>query len=255
MEIKLYAFSTGTMTIKKGIFAPGKDDDAKIKVPIQCFLIIHPKGKVLVDTGIEIEVGIDPQGYWGNAAKSFRPSISPSEGLTTQLKSLGYSNEDIEYVILSHLHMDHAGGLKGFPYSNIFVQEKEMKSAQKPESEIKGYYRRDWDYPLLYSLLKGRKDLFGDGTIVIEPLPGHTDGMQVVILDLPKSGKIVLASDAAAMLENLNDGVIARNIQNKDDYQRSIQFLRNLKEQGALIICGHDPEQWENLKKSPEYYR
>src|SRR5665647_1304570 len=151
MEMKLYAFSVGTMTVKKGIFASGKEGDKKIKVPVECFLIVHPKGTVLFDTGIGVEVGLDPEGCWGSAAKAFQPSICESEDLVTQLRSVGYSYKDIGYVVLSHMHMDHVGCLRWFGYSNILVQDAEMKLAQKAKAERNGYYRRDWDYPFIYN--------------------------------------------------------------------------------------------------------
>lgn len=150
--------------------------------------------------------------------------------------------------------MDHCGNLKHFPYANMFVQDKEFAMAQHPKCEFYGYYRRDWDYPFLYTRLKGSRDLFNDGTIIMEPMPGHTDGMQVIVINLPKSGTIVIASDAAAMEENLNRGVVPRNIRNKEEYLESIAKLQKMKKDGALIICGHDPNQWKKIKKAPKYY-
>jgi N-acyl homoserine lactone hydrolase len=254
MEMKLYAFSTGSIRVKKGIFAPGRDDDKLIEAPVQCFLIIHPKGAVLVDTGIDYHLSKDPEAYWGKISNAFYPLTRPGTDIFTQLENIGYGQDSIGYVILSHMHMDHVGNNRYFTAAGFFVQEAEYKTALKPDSKADGYYRRDWDYPLLYKCLKGRKDLFDDGRIVMEPLPGHTDGMQVVIVDMPKSGKIVLASDAAAMTENLEHEVVPRNIKNKDEYLDSIRFLKRLKDEGALIICGHDPEQWNEIKTAPDYY-
>lgn len=252
--MKLFLLSGGQIQMKKGVFTPGFNDEETIEIPLPVFLIRHPQGNVLFDTGITPEIASDPQKHWGGMAKVFRPSLLPGQHLLDQLQTLGLSPKDIHYVILSHLHMDHAGNNRFFKHAELIVQHDEMQAAKKPENEGRGYYRRDWDHNLRYRILHGSLDLFTDGRIVLEPLPGHTAGLQIALLEMPNSGKIVLASDASLMAENLEHAIIPKNVHQIEAYLRSRDRLLALRAQGALIVYGHDMRQWNSLKLAPEYY-
>ena len=252
--MKLYLLTCGHIRMKKGVFTPGREDNQVLDIPLPVFLIKHPSGNVLFDTGIRRDVAEAPLEYWGGMAKAFRPSLLPEQHVLCQLASLGLSPADIRYVIISHLHMDHAGNNRFFSNARFIVQEEEMREAAMPENEGKGYYKADWRHNLDYQLISKDFDLFGDGRVRLEHLPGHTPGLQIAVLDLPVSGKIVLASDAAALLENLNQGIVARNISQTEPYLHSMHRLQELKKSGALIICGHDPHQWNSLRLAPAYY-
>lgn len=252
--MKLFLFTCGKIRFKKGIFTPGFDDDMIIESPVPFFLIKHPQGNVLFDTGVDPVIVKNPLEYWGGLAKAFWPTVLPEEEIVYQLSLAGCYTEDISHVIVSHLHMDHAGGNRFFPNAKFIVQELEMKEAAKPENEGRGYFKRDWDHLLNYQLIQGGLDLFGDGKIILDHLPGHTIGQQVAIVDLYNSGKIVLASDTVPMLENLNNGAIPKNIWNREALIQSVNRLKEMQHQGALIICGHDPRQWDDLLRTPNYY-
>lgn len=252
--MKLFLLTCGSIRMKRGVFTPGQDDDHILDIPLPVFLIKHPSGNVLFDTGIRRDTAEAPLEHWGGMAKAFRPSMLPEQHVLTQLASLGVSHTDIRYVIISHLHMDHAGNNRFFPNARIIVREEEMCEASKPENEGKGYYKSDWRHNLDYQLISKNLDLFGDGRVCLEHLPGHTPGLQIAVLDLPVSGKIVLASDAAALSDNLLQGIVARNIYQLHPYLDSLHRLQELHKSGALIICGHDPQQWNSLKLAPAYY-
>ena len=252
--MKLYLLTCGSIRMKKGVFTPGQDADQTLDIPLPVFLIRHPAGNVLFDTGIRRDTAEAPLEHWGGMAKAFRPSLPPEQHVICQLASLGVSPADIRYVIISHLHMDHAGNNRFFPNAQFIVRKEEMCDAAKPENEGKGYYFSDWRHDLDYRIISKNLDLFGDGRVCLEHLPGHTPGLQIAVLDLPVSGKIVLASDAAALLENLNQGIVARNIFQVQPYLHSLHRLQELQNAGALIICGHDPQQWTSLKLAPAYY-
>ncbi len=252
--MKLFVFFCGNIKMKKGIFTPGFDEDKVINTPVPIYLIEHPQGNVIFDTGFDPVIVENPIDYWGGVAKAFWPSLSQGQEIIRQLSLSGYIPADITHVIVSHFHMDHAGGNKYFPGAQFIVQDVEHAEAIKPENEGKGYYKRDWDHPLNYKMISGTFDVFGDGKIILEHLPGHSVGQQIAIVDLINSGKIVLASDAAPMLENLNNQSVPKNIWNRKDFVTSIGRLNELQKQGCTVICGHDDRQFETLRIVPEFY-
>jgi N-acyl homoserine lactone hydrolase len=130
-----------------------------------------------------------------------------------------------------------------------------MEWAKKPENEGKGYFRADWDHPLAYREIEAPFDLYGDGSLVIIPLPGHTPGHQGLLVRLKKDGAIILSGDSVPCEENYLDFKIPRNHLDGEQARKTIQDLHGLVEkEKALLIHGHDPEQWKKIRKAPEFY-
>lgn len=252
--MKLYIFSTGIMRCKRGLFTPNRHPDQEIEAPVPVFLVQHPRGNVLFDTGCHPEIETNPTKVWGGLIKVFRPELKAEDQIPAQLARIGLKTGDIDFVVLSHLHMDHAGGNQFFAGAEFIVQEEEMAAAKDPANEGKGYYRHDWDYPLCYRLINGEQDLFGDGTIRLKPLPGHSRGMQIVLVKLNETKTFVFAFDGAVNRGNLEDEVIPKMFWDAELTLAGIQEIKRLKQGGAEIIYGHDPEQWAELKLAPLYY-
>ena len=98
------------------------------------------------------------------------------------------------------------------------------------------------------------RDLFGDGRIVLIPLPGHTPGSIGALVALERSGTFFLASDTVSLRANLDRDVIPRNTWNADLLQRTFAEIRRIEAGGATIMCGHDAAQWETLRKGADAY-
>ncbi len=92
-------------------------------IPVPSFLIEHPKGLVLFDTGVNPRVAEDPEGYWGAAAKFVNVKCTPDLIVDRQIRQHGYRPEDVTHVVVSHLHLDHAGGLALFPNAEFRTPE------------------------------------------------------------------------------------------------------------------------------------
>ncbi|MBP1722784.1 MAG: N-acyl homoserine lactonase family protein [Deltaproteobacteria bacterium] len=254
--MRLYALSCGLVRCRKNVFVPDAPREEIIAGPMPVFVILHPKGNVLFDTGPNPGVFQDALARWGGLAKAFEPLGNEGSGILAQLKTMGLRPEDIRYVVNSHLHFDHAGGNQFFPKSIFLVSRKEMEWAQRPENEGKGYFRADWDYPLIYREIEGFFDLYGDGRLTVIPLPGHTPGHQGLLVRLPKDGAMILSGDSVPCKENYRDFKIPRNHLDGEQARKTIQGLRDLVEkEKALLIHGHDPEQWKQILKAPEYYQ
>jgi N-acyl homoserine lactone hydrolase len=253
--MRLYAMSGGQIRCRKSVFVSDAPREEIIVGPMPVFVILHPKGNVLFDTGPHPGVFQDAFARWGGLAKAFEPLGDERSGILVQLETIGLRPEDVRYVVNSHLHFDHAGGNQFFPQSTFLVSKKEIEWAQRPENEEKGYFRADWDHLLTYREIEGSFDLYGDGKLVAIPLPGHTPGHQGLLVRLPKAGAMILSGDSVPCKENYLDFKIPRNHLDGEQARKTIQGLRDLAEkEKALLIHGHDPEQWKKIRKAPEFY-
>jgi glyoxylase-like metal-dependent hydrolase (beta-lactamase superfamily II) len=109
--MRLYVFSSGSLTLDKSGLQTGAT--GKITIPVAFFLIEHPKGNVLFDTGNNDKIITDPT-YWGPLAAALNPGRSPDVAIDAQLDKIGVKPSDINYVVLGHMHQDHAGNVGTF---------------------------------------------------------------------------------------------------------------------------------------------
>ncbi len=257
--MKLYVFKCGTLKSQKQFFTAGIDIGKAFEVPVPFFLITHPKGYVLFDTGNALEVAKDKIKHWGEKVVSiYDPIMSEEEYVVNQLAKLNIKAEEIKHVIFSHLHLDHAGACGAFPNATYYVQKEELKHAYVHDFYQKGaYIRADFDKPdLKWYLLDGYEedpfDLFGDGKIKIIFTPGHTPGHQCLMVDLEHSGKVFLTADSVYTEEILEKDLLPGLVYSPADTVKSIKKVKNLKNQGVKIFTGHDPDA--KIKYAPEYY-
>jgi glyoxylase-like metal-dependent hydrolase (beta-lactamase superfamily II) len=102
--------------------------------------------------------------------------------------------------------------------------------------------------------ISNQTDVMGDGRIVLVPLPGHTPGTIGALIELDRSGRFLLASDALSIRENLDREIIPRNTWNADLCERSFNEIKTLEASGYKIICSHDAAQWEQLRKGRDAF-
>ena len=134
-DIKVYVFSSGALTIGKGILQNLAPVDPPIQIPVGFYVIKHPKGNVLFDTGNNDRLIKDPS-YWGAAFDALKPVNTPDVAIDVQLEKIGLKPDDIKYVVASHLHLDHGGNVGKFPDSAVVVQKAEVVNAFWPEPGI-----------------------------------------------------------------------------------------------------------------------
>ena len=240
--MKLYVLDADMVTLPDtNHLTPERNIGVPITIPAPVvFLIEHPKGMVLFDTGMQMEE-------------------KPELRVDRQIAKLGYNPEDIKYVVLSHMHMDHAGGMTLFPNATFVVRKREMQAAWWPEDFEHGYVYADYKDTRAYNYIQLRDDeafdLFFDGTLVCIDTRGHTPGHQSLVVDLPNSGKIVLAGDAVQLAVQLDEkGILPGISWNSADAMCSIEKLRHMKAEGMFVIPGHDLGVWETLKIAPAFY-
>lgn len=259
--MELYFFECGILKSQKQYFTAGRGLLEPFDVPVPFFLIKHPKGNVLYDTGNALEVAIDKHKHWGGIVAAYDPVMSEDQWVVNQIKTVGVQPEDIDWVILSHLHLDHAGGVGHFPNAKYVVQRDELHFAYVPDFYMKGaYIRADFDKDVDWFILEGWRDdkfdLFGDGKIIIYFTPGHTPGHQSLLVNLEETGPMFLTGDSCYTLENLNEDVLPGLCWGPTEAVNSIRKMRYLRDQlGVKIVTGHDPVGWQEFKKAPEYYK
>jgi len=265
--MRLYVFSSGWLTIDKSALQTG--GTGKITVPVAFFLIKHPKGNVLFETGNNDKVITDPS-YWGPLAEMLSPeSRKPDLAIDLQLNKAGVTPSDINYVILGHMHLDHAGNVGKFPGATIVYQRDEIVNAFWPKPGFAGPYITA-DFAMLRSNvgenapsrqkvieLNGDLDLFGDGSIYIHRNVGHTPGSQMAVVRLPKTGPVVLTSDTCYLMDNLQKDVLPSVALAYDPagILNGYSWIKHLMSaEGADVIFAHDPETFKKHKQAPEYY-
>ena len=212
--MKLYFFQAGVLKSKQHYFTMNKGLGQSVDVPVPFMLIDHPKGKILFDTGNAFETIQNKKEHWGSSIlRAYDPVMTEDQWCVNAIKKVGVAPEDIKYVILSHLHLDHAGCVGHFPNAKYVVQRDELHFAYVPDPYMKlAYIRKDFDKEVEWLFLEGwnddQFDLYNDGAIRIFFTPGHTPGHQSVLINLPKSGPMFFAADACYTQDNLEKGTL-----------------------------------------------
>lgn len=250
----MHILSGGRLRMRRNIYFQDADRSETIELPVNCVLLRHPKGNVLFDTGCHPDVVRDAERRWGALARIMTPLMSAEDNVLDSLKAIGLGPDDVDVVVCSHLHPDHCGCNQFFTKARVFVRAEELAVVRAPDAVNAGYLAADWDHPLTYQEVTSDLDLFGDGRIQLVHLPGHTPGTMGMLVELPNSGRYLLAGDAVSIRKNLDDDIIPKNTWNKELCRASFARIREIEAGGAKVICGHDDAQWASLRKLADAY-
>ena len=219
--LTLYAFNTGWFQYRPGYFIEGEAGDY-LKGPVPSYLIDHPKGRALFDSGMGVR-------YRRTLADALPPNkfgLQWFEGqeIAARLKSIDVDPASIDWVINSHLHIDHCGGNASLPNATMIVQSRELAAAQAVEAP--GLYEAE-DYATGQPVraIDGELDLFGDGSVRIVPTYGHTPGHQSVIVTLPSGREILLAADCCYTERNLDLMVLQKAVVDREAVKPCLEQL------------------------------
>jgi glyoxylase-like metal-dependent hydrolase (beta-lactamase superfamily II) len=251
----LYVFHNADGKIDQSLLLAGRGMGKKIDSPIFVYFIKADEGNILFDAGCDPDIIADAKKAWGAAADYLSISMKPEGDIREYLRALNLSPRDVRYLVLSHLHIDHAGALRYFPDSEIIVQMDEYRYAHHPAPWAASNYRKaDFDYPnLKWRLIDGDYRLFKGATVILSQ--GHSPGSQALVVDLPKTGTVILAGDAVPLRRNVERGILPGIVWNSDLAMKSIQRLKVMaEERGGTIFPGHDAEVFQAQKKFPDFY-
>ena len=179
------------------------------------------------------------------------PVMRPDDNVVTALAGVGLQCDDVDVVVCSHLHTDHCGCNTFFKRATFIIHAKEVEAASAPDAIKFGYLAADRDLAVPTDTIDGERDIFGDGRIVLIPLPGHTPGTTGALVRLDRSGASLLASDTVSLRSTLDTGAIPKNTWNADALTKSLAEVRRIEARGAKIICGHDDAQWAACGRVP----
>ena len=212
--VEVFALCGGYLELDRASMLADLEASQPWTVPVGCYLVVHPRGRLLFDTGVHCSTMTDPVGRMGaERAKRIGVKSRPGDDVVSQLATMGLEPEDVTHVANSHLHFDHA---------------------------------------LDYQMIDGEHDVFGDGTVVLIPTYGHTPGHQSMVVRAGKGTTLVCASDACYTRENMDRDVLPQVLWDASVMRDSLASLRALRDrQGATMFYGHDPEQWAAAPRAP----
>ena len=232
-----------------------KDKAKDVLLPANMFIIEHANGIALFDTGNNVAISDGKcKSYWSAFwCDLLKPSQKREDVIDSQLKKVGFSPDQVKAVITSHAHLDHMGNVKLFPKAVHILQKKELYQAWWPE-KFQGrqgdgaFVMADFDGPARgfnYLELEGDYDVFGDGSVIVFPTPGHTLGHQSARVKLASGKTILISQDAIWMQENL-DGYPAGLNYSVKDYNNSVNRLKMMRDlENADLFFGHDQDQYK----------
>jgi glyoxylase-like metal-dependent hydrolase (beta-lactamase superfamily II) len=260
--VKLFVLDCGTLDVADtGRFRLKREEVATDKLSVACYLVVHPRGTLVWDTGAVPDASVKP----GNVPTRTRIALPNNQErfvtiarpLASQLTAAGYAPAAITHLALSHYHYDHTANSNLFAKATWLVRRVErdaMFSATPP----------DLVQPSSYSGLKTAKtvfietdeyDVFGDGSVVLKLAPGHTPGHQVILIRLPRTGPVLLSGD----LYHYPQERTLKRVPTFEFDETQTAAARDtidqfLKKTGAALWIQHDFEADAKLKKAPQYY-
>jgi N-acyl homoserine lactone hydrolase len=249
-SLRVYLFDCGVIHGEDPLeYGLTKAQDPTMVVP--CYLIVHPTGTLMWDAGT-----IPDSAFKGNQPmhlKADNDVVTVPRPLLPQMAALGYPASSITYVAFSHYHFDHIANANAFAGSTWLVHP-----AERDAMFSAGAFEQS-----LYSQLKGSKtilltdndyDVFGDGSVVIKYAPGHTPGHQVLALQLPITGPVLIAGDLWHYTAERALTTAPKDEANPQQTLASRRAMETyLKQSGAQLWIEHDPATFARLKKAPAY--
>ena len=252
-SLKLYVMDCGELGFTDiSLFSVSNDETAVRTMFVPCYLIDHPEGTLLWDAGLDPALVGKGRHSENGMYQVYEKSVMD------QLREIGHAPEEINLMALSHMHFDHTGSANYFPNVRLLIQREEHDAAfnDPEENPIFDYalYKELTDNPKM--ILDGDHDVFGDGKVMIISAPGHTPGHQVLFVDLPETGPLVLSGDLYHFrLSRAEKRVPTFNTDKKQTLAAMEKVENFVAEKGATFWIEHDLALAKTLRKAPDYYR
>jgi len=273
--------STGSVAIRPEHVGPTKKSQTNwlltsrnwtTPLPINVYILEHEGGLVLFDTGQDRASVTDPHYFPSGPlgaiySRLARFEIGEGDTLTSQLAAAGFDIANVTTVLISHLHQDHIGGLRELGHAQILVSEDEFADLSRPHPALRGLLRKhidlpglDWK-PFAFAPLSGTElapfttgfDVFGDGSLVVLPTPGHTPGSISLLVRRPTHPPLLLVGDLTYDIERMEHGDVPGS-GNQPEMHRSSDMVAELctRMSGLVVLAAHDPSAAGRLRASLE---
>lgn len=255
-DIRLYTFDGGTVQVNNlELFAQDEAYKGQTATFADAFYVIqHPKGTLMWDAGLPEQLVALGEPFT-DASGAF--TVSRADSVASQLAQIGLKPADIDYLALSHTHFDHSGHAEAISSATWLVQETEYAWITSPEMQAQqsDMYNAVNDLQKIQKI-SGDYDVFGDGTVVIKYLPGHTPGHCALLLNLPETGAILLSGDLYHMaLSRANKRVPLFNTDVKQTLESMDVFEAFADSIGARVVLQHSRDDFETMPKAPNYLK
>lgn len=258
--VRLYVLDCGTLIFNHPEeYNLTREEVRNTNMSVACYLVVHPKGTLLFDTGLPDRVRGTPFNEAPFSGDPKAPSTDyymlVTNTLKGQLARIGYPPARIDYLVLSHFHGDHVGNANDYSSATWLVQRTEydvMFGPQVPSASMDPNSRRLRESEK--RLLDGDHDVFGDGRVVVKSTPGHTPGHQSLFVQLAKMGNVVLSGDLYHYPEE-------RTLQRMPSDERTTGTAasregleRFMRSTNAQLWVGHDISAFSRQRKAPAFY-
>jgi len=233
--VKIERLNVGWMTAPAALWRQGDDPETPMRVPVPAYLLETDTERILIDTGLHPGACADAATFYGRPEVMSLFSFELDQSVDKQVDPT-----TITKIVLTHLHYDHAGGLSLLPSSiPIVVQRREWEAGSDPGAVDRNFFfPRDYvDDEREVVLVDGDHDLLGDGSVELLFTPGHTPGHQSV-----RIGDFIVGADVAHYASGLDDYRFPAFADDHAEQRRSAEHLRALRDGGARVTPGHDPD-------------
>lgn len=252
---RLFVLLCGFEIIPRSVSVRGADPRVVISVPITAYLLDTESGWVLFDAGLDEANLRDPErldALYLSQGWNPPPLVWSAHEMREQLRQIGLEFGDVTRVVLSHLHADHSGHLKRMPQARITIQKAEWDYAFSGEA-LPSWFPSDYDLPALaWDIIEGDREIL-PGLRVLST-PGHSPGHQSLLVDLPKTGRVILAADVGDLLLNFDREILPGEAADDDAALASIRRINSLVAEGAQLFLTHDPDLLLTVRRAPEFY-
>ncbi len=227
MSLVINPIRIANLKLDKGLMTYFINYGTPMWIPVNAWLIKTPQGNVLVDTGAYKD---DMKAYWHDETENVQ---TLSEGLAKH----GLKPEDIDYLVITHLHFDHALNAQECKNATVVVQKVEYDFMNQPHPMMAGLYNTKFIEGMKLRLVDGDEEVVPG--ISVTPVPGHTPGAQAVIVETEK-GKAVISGFCCTMDVFPEEGIVTPGIH--VDALAAFDNAVKVKEIADIIIPQHDPE-------------
>lgn len=251
-QLRLYVMDCGRAEFKD--LAPfsdtGEYDGHPGTLMTPCFLIRHPKGDLLWEAGLGDKYAANPVGV---ALPNYRAVVPKT--VASQLRELGLGFVDIDYFAFSHGHADHLGNANELAAATWIVNKKELAWLEsKPAPPRTNAALIDARDPRKTVLIDGDHDVFGDASVRILAAPGHTPGHQVLLVQLPRQGAVLLSGDLYHTEDNRRERRMpVFNVSRADTLASMERIELILRNRPAKLVIQHSVDAFQALPHSPRF--
>jgi N-acyl homoserine lactone hydrolase len=254
--VELHCFTSGTMIVPWHNIHLNEWRELPVEIPVPWFAIARGDSIILIDGGNPAALAVDPIAYWGGPKPDIEVRMSPAESCAATLADNGFDLTRPVKIVQTHLHGDHVGALAAssdLRVEEVVVARRELEYALDPDWHMaKGYAHREFNRSSIpWRLIgddEGGWDVAGDGSVLLHHTPGHTPGHMSVEVNLPETGTVLVTGDAAYTRAHWEDRALPGLLSSTVSTVRSVRQMRELAAlRDALVLFGHDMEQWHEL--------